>query len=162
MPDDMTAMLTQGLEAGLSPQDVLLSQMDISDPTTALLVKLFANRASASEARSESDSDKEQDEETKQRLERLSRALRQLRRTNDSLRSEIDDLRLRNDTLAAALGACYLCWGAYPACEVCNGEGKPGYFPIDKPVFTDLVLPAVRAFKTPSASSSAESRSHLN
>lgn len=42
------------------------------------------------------------------------------------MEQEIELLRQRNDSLAAALGACYLCVGQNSACPICQGRGVPG------------------------------------
>lgn len=47
-----------------------------------------------------------------------------------------------NLLLAAALGACD-CWGADPACPVCEGDGAAGWTEPDRDLFTELVAPAV-------------------
>lgn len=59
-------------------------------------------------------------------------------------RAEIELLRRRCDTLAAALGACYLCWGRDPACVQCLGSGRPGWNEPDETLFRRLVVPAIR------------------
>jgi hypothetical protein len=56
---------------------------------------------------------------------------------------ELDDLREVNDTLAAALGACPLCWGGQDDCPGCGGSGSPGSTLPDERLFDDLVGPAV-------------------
>lgn len=43
-----------------------------------------------------------------------------------AMETELDLLRRRNDGLAAALGACYLCFGEDPGCARCAGRGRPG------------------------------------
>lgn len=147
MPEDVSSILMQGLDNGLSIQDVLLSQIDTSDPTMALMARMIAERSAASASNQEVKPDEETDELSKPRLQRLSQAVRQLRRNCDSLRIEVEELQLRNDAIAAAVGACYLCWGEYPMCEVCSGQGVPGRFPINATAFAEFVLPAIRAFK---------------
>jgi len=44
---------------------------------------------------------------------------------------ELALLRRRNDTLAAATGACHLCWGDDLLCPLCVGRGGPGWQPPD-------------------------------
>ena len=70
------------------------------------------------------------------------RALLRLQQLVRSMYAELEELRARNDQLALALGACYLCWGEDPDCEVCGGEGTPGSSPPDKALFAQLVVPA--------------------
>lgn len=57
---------------------------------------------------------------------------------------ELRDLRQVNDTVAAALGACRLCWGGDRRCLECLGEGTAGFAPPDLTLFERLVVPAVR------------------
>jgi hypothetical protein len=59
--------------------------------------------------------------------------------------AELEELRERNDVLAAALGACHLCWGEDPGCPACGGLGRPGAAPPDRQLFARLVAPAVQA-----------------
>lgn len=40
--------------------------------------------------------------------------------------AELEALRQRNDALAAALGACHLCFGEDAWCPHCGGRGLPG------------------------------------
>lgn len=70
--------------------------------------------------------------------------LARIRRLVSRLEGELDDLRRRNDLLASALGACYLCWGGDAGCPVCEGNGRPGSEPPDRPLFREYVTPAVR------------------
>jgi hypothetical protein len=61
-----------------------------------------------------------------------------------AVEAELQDLREANDTMAAALGACHLCWGGNEECTNCHGQGHTGYRPPDPALFNQLVLPAVR------------------
>ena len=61
-----------------------------------------------------------------------------------AVEAELRDLREANDTMAAALGACHLCWGGNEACTNCHGRGHSGFMPPDPALFNRLVLPAVR------------------
>ncbi|MCP2341529.1 hypothetical protein [Actinomadura rupiterrae] len=68
-----------------------------------------------------------------------------LREANDllvSFRAELDDLRRRNDALAAAAGSCYLCWGEDPGCPVCAGRGRPGWHPPERWAYRRYLAPA--------------------
>ena len=58
--------------------------------------------------------------------------------------AELEDLRLRNRTVAAALGACARCWGEDERCRVCGGRGRPGGRTPDAVLYSELVEPAVR------------------
>ena len=56
--------------------------------------------------------------------------------------TELAALRQVNATLAAALGACPLCWGD-DECDACEGGGRPGYVRPDPELFDELVVPAI-------------------
>ena len=62
----------------------------------------------------------------------------------EQLWAEVEDLRLRNRTVAAALGACARCWGEDTGCRVCGGRGRPGGRTPDAVLYSELVEPAVR------------------
>ena len=66
------------------------------------------------------------------------------RRGRGDVRSELEDLRQVNDTVAAALGACPVCWGGDRRCEVCEGRGRAGSSSPDPELFEELIAPAVR------------------
>jgi hypothetical protein len=60
---------------------------------------------------------------------------------------ELEELRRRNDQLAAALGACYLCWGEDPACPICGGLGAAGAAAPDPRYFALYVVPALNRLR---------------
>ena len=72
--------------------------------------------------------------------ERMVRKIRALAR-------KLDAQREIGDTLAAALGACYLCWGEDPDCGLCQGEGAPSWKDPDPDLFRLYVLPAVKRYR---------------
>lgn len=131
----------------------LLTQLGEADPTVRLIAQLLAQRQ-AQELENETPSEDEMDsapvqssserDEAEVRCSEMSRAVRQLRRKVETMYRELAELRDRNDALAAALGACYLCWGKDPECEICNGGGRPGSSTPDKKLFTQFALPAAR------------------
>ncbi len=59
---------------------------------------------------------------------------------------ELEELRERNEALAAALGACFACWGTDIFCTHCGGEGRPGAAAPEPHLFRQLVAPAVARF----------------
>ena len=63
-------------------------------------------------------------------------------------RRELRDLRNVNDTVAAALGACPVCWGGDSQCHDCDGEGSSGAYQPDPRLFNELVAPAIRRIRT--------------
>ena len=68
------------------------------------------------------------------------RLLRRVRGLTEELRFQ----RGIGDTLALALGACYLCWGDDPECERCRRHGKPGWQGPNQNLFNEYIAPAVR------------------
>ena len=62
-------------------------------------------------------------------------------------REELNDLRDVNDTVAAALGACPVCWGGDTGCVECQGAGYSGSMMPDAKLFKELVLPAIRRMR---------------
>ena len=72
---------------------------------------------------------------------------RELKKVMDSLYAELETLRSRNDVLAEALGACYLCFGEDPICPECNGRGVPGSLLPNGITFRQYVIPAVKRIK---------------
>lgn len=90
-----------------------------------------------------------------------SRVSEKLRAKIDGLMAELNEMRARNDTLAAALGACYLCWGANPTCQVCRGKGRPGAAIPDQKLFEQVVMPVVKKhYKREFSSQSMEGHTH--
>jgi hypothetical protein len=71
-------------------------------------------------------------------------AMEELRCQVESMFAELRLLRERTDSLAAALGACCLCWGQDAGCRFCHGRGAPGYAMPDESLLAELVLPAIR------------------
>ena len=66
-----------------------------------------------------------------------------------ALQAERDELRRRNTVLAAALGACELCWGDDRACPSCAGTGAPGTLEVDPELFERYVRPAALSVQYP-------------
>jgi len=65
------------------------------------------------------------------RLTKMTRIARQL---HEAMRSASQRL----SQLAAALGACGLCWGEDPGCLGCRGRGRPGMIRCDPDVRAEL------------------------
>ena len=143
-----------GAGAGSSPAE-LLAHLGTSDPTVGLIAQYLAERrevgaeseppaAGNAAARPATGLDVAG---TADERSAEAAALRALRRKIETLYVELEELRARNDALAAALGACYLCWGDDPECPVCGGSGGPGAASPDRRLFTELIAPAVRALR---------------
>lgn len=144
MSADPYSMLLESYATG-SPAgggvEQLLAQMGETDPRVSLVTKYLASRREAEEAEAE-EAEAAQAEAAAAEAEKQA-AVRSLQRMARSMYAELEELRGRNDMLAAALGACYLCWGENVACEICGGAGVPGSAPPDPGLFREVVLPAV-------------------
>jgi len=155
----LQALLSQidpsmGSDALPSTQE-LLSQLENTNPTVGLIAKYLATRQ-ASEHETNSEDEAEAEEAARlaeeQRLafeqsERLAQVVQRLERWVKKLQAELEQLRGRNDALAAALGACYLCWGEEAGCPVCHGTWHSGYAMPDKQLFVQYVVPAIRTLQ---------------
>jgi hypothetical protein len=157
MDDQLIQALLQrvsasGPGASLDVTD-LLAETAQADPRLSMLAQLLARRQPVGEEESAPSAEIVDEEflelepESAPSLDRSqekAQALRQLRRRVEDLYQELEELRERNDALAAGLGACYLCWGDDPNCLICAGQGVPGYFQPDSVRFEQLVIPAVQ------------------
>jgi hypothetical protein len=143
MADDSYSALLQGMLAGTGEKpsmQSLLAQVAETNPRLAPVVNYLARRqAERQEEEANEATEITVEEVTGQRdsLEKLESTVRRLYR-------ELRTLRGRNDALAAALGACYLCWGDDPTCPFCSGQGAPAWRPVDRSLFEQWIFPAVR------------------
>jgi hypothetical protein len=127
----------------------LLLQLGQTNPKVGLIAQYLAQRR-AEEPESESEADVDADWEYADADDRAGgtpEALDHLRQMAEDMYVELEELRERNDILATALGACYLCWGEDPACEICRGRGRPGASMPNGELFTKLVIPAARRLR---------------
>ncbi len=88
-------------------------------------------------------------DELRAEQERESRVarIRELRELMRNLYAEVEQLRARNDRVAAALGACHLCFGMDLGCDQCRGRGQPGSLRPDEAMFRAMVIPAIRRLR---------------
>jgi hypothetical protein len=151
MDDDLRTQLLSALAAGTSGNVALqglLSQLGDADPTVGLLAQYLAQRqAQESSGEDNVDSEFPGDSAGSEQSREMAQALDQLRGNVNDMYSELQILRERNDALAAALGACHLCWGDDLECPVCRGRGLPGYFLPDSEMFLEYVAPASRTLQ---------------
>ena len=123
-----------------SPEDVLATLAE-ENPRLAGLLRYTAMLR-------ENEDDDEEEPEVEERPEPsvdLAEIASMLRR----LHAEVQELRHRNDLLAAALGGCHLCWGDDLLCESCAGRGRPGAALPDARACRACVRPAVRRVTAP-------------
>jgi hypothetical protein len=160
MSADIQSLLLEALTSptgtGALPtvQDLLTQLGEAADPNVRLIAQLLVRRQQLRELENEtppeegvtlelSQSSSETDQAEMGSRE-MSRIARQLRQKVASMYKELAELRDRNDAMAAALGACYVCWGDDQECEKCNGKDRAGSAIPDKELFTQFVLPAAR------------------
>jgi hypothetical protein len=134
------------------PMSLLMSQIggqNPNDPRMALLTQLLSQRRHAPEIDGEAEevdsaAERKAAERRMQLRRESARRIRELRVLAKNMYSELEQLRERNDTLAAALGACYICFGNDPECPECAGRGVPGSANPDPDSYREYVEPAVR------------------
>jgi hypothetical protein len=152
-----------GLNGGMNLED-LLAQQAATNPMAAMLAKHLADqkaRAASEEARVidlEASHENTPTEHDKSEQDQAA-ALSELQKEMNALRAEIETLQQRNDTFAAAVGACCLCWGQKIDCRSCRGRGGPGFCIPDETLFEEFVLPAVRTLRAQRAKSPCSSPS---
>lgn len=153
----LSGMGTGASGGALPSAQELLSQLESTDPTVGLIAKYLAARhASERESSSEEEAIEVEGEAVYaaevqsvavEQFERLAQVVQRLGEHVTKLRAELDQLRDVNDALAAALGACYLCWGKDAGCPVCHGTGYPGTAIPDKRLFARFVAPTLRTLQ---------------
>jgi hypothetical protein len=121
--------------AALDPQ-ALLARMSQDNPAMAAILQMMEAQKTAA-AREPVVLEGEAVDITASELAQISAQL-------DAAQAEVRLLRERCDTVAAALGACGLCWGQDSSCRACRGQGGPGHCIPDKELFYEFVVPAVR------------------
>jgi hypothetical protein len=124
-----------------------LQQIAQNDPRLAPLIQHLQERLTAQHPEpapaETNEPPQDQDFEATQAA-RLAKRNKELKRMARSMFDEIQALRARNDMLAAALGACHLCWGEDSECPYCAGAGKVGAYVISLRTFDQVVGPALQ------------------
>ena len=159
MVADLLARMNSTGPGGCPNVEELLAQQAATNPMAAMLAKQFAAQKAAREAIDQSrvidmeatPTPAEEEEAAAAAMEARSRELNELREKMNMMLTELELLRQRNDTLAAAVGACCLCWGQNIDCRSCRGRGGPGFCIPDESLFEEFVLPAVRTLRAQKA-----------
>jgi len=128
-----------GGSGGVSTTDVL-TQVLQGDPRFAAVAQVMQAGAVANVA-----SDAEADADVQDGQDTLSDAP-DAPAVEAAMREVLDEcerLRARSARLAAALGACHLCWGEDASCSYCSGTGSVGTFLIDRAAFDAEIGPAL-------------------
>lgn len=154
MSADISATLLEALASGggsSAMTQALLSQVG-DDPSLGVLAKYLASRREdegeeSEERAAEAGEDVRELERARERAAETVKTLRRLRQLAEDMFAELQELRGRNDALAAAFGACHLCWGEDLQCQLCGGEGRPGSSLPDRDLFVQFVTPAARRLR---------------
>jgi hypothetical protein len=153
---DLLARMRSGDSGSALNVEDLLAQQAQTNPMAAMLAKQIAEQKAMRAAQERSPViDVEATAETGAdgtvenggQGDEAAAALCELRENMKGMLAELELLRERNDALAAAVGACCLCWGQNLECRSCRGRGGPGFCMPDEPLFEEFVLPAVRTLR---------------
>jgi hypothetical protein len=131
---DPSALLQSLASGSTDPMSLLLSQISANapdNPSVGMLTSLLQRRDPPAP-----EVDEEAQAEVAVRLEELTEMV-------DNLYAEVETLRARSVELAAALGACYVCFGTDLLCPRCGGRGRPGSRPPKPEAYRAYVVPAV-------------------
>jgi hypothetical protein len=110
----------------------MLADLAGSDPRMAMMLRLLQSQSGAhieTAPPPEEELENERDAliaEFAQRLDEAEARAARIEKIARRLNSERRMLGQRVADLAAALGACGLCWGEDSACPCCRGRGRPG------------------------------------
>jgi hypothetical protein len=136
--------------SGLALLDAIRSNS--ADPGRTLLGALAGQRDSGIGAdwlmklmagQSEPETDRIREELREEIRAEQADAIEELSDTARRLFAEREELRRRVEELAAALGACPLCFGDDLLCPTCHGAGEPGARAPDPVAFRRFVVPAL-------------------
>jgi hypothetical protein len=157
LADMLARIRSSDPNSGLNIEE-LLAQQAKTNPMVAMFAKHMAEQKTIAAERenlpvieveaSEVDAEVE---EIQEQEENSAAALSELRQYMKGMFAEIKLLRERNDALAAATGACCLCWGQNLECRSCRGRGGPGFCMPDESLFEEFVLPAIHTLRAQKA-----------
>ena len=115
---------------GAPSLDGLLAGLVQNNPSLAWLPQLMAMRQQRemdqAPASGETDELRAALRQWQLRAEKMYRRAR-------ALEAELAETQDRLSDIAAALGACGLCWGEDDTCPSCRGRGRPGHFIVQPP-----------------------------
>jgi hypothetical protein len=126
MDPEMLQTLASNPAAAREHLQAMIAEQSARDPRIGMLMKMLEQQAPGPDAAPPRDA----------RADRVRERVREMR-------AELSILRRRNADLAAALGACQMCWGVDDRCPDCAGAGAPGWSKPDPDLYDDLVAPAI-------------------
>jgi hypothetical protein len=150
MISNLMARMQSSTDAANMNVEEILAEQAQNNPMAAMLMKQIAEQKARAEEEKSRTIDIEataQVEQIEEPVDNTLAALCELRENARVLQAELDSLRERSDALAAAVGACPLCWGHSLECRGCRGRGGPGFCVPDESLFEEFVLPAVRTLR---------------
>jgi hypothetical protein len=157
---DLSALLGMfaGGAGGVDPMGLLRSQLGSmagDNPALSALMQMMQARSGPGPAGGEIEDARlvEPDDELVAQAD-----LEELLAQSRIVEAEVQALRARNDVLAAALGACHLCWGEDFGCGSCRGRGSPGARRPEPVSFRRYVTPALRRLQEAPATPGREPR----
>jgi hypothetical protein len=146
MLSNLMARMQSG-DVGNVNVEELLAQQAQSNPMAAMLMKQMAEQKAREEEEKARIIDVEANTTIEDPAAETLAALCELRENARLKQADLDRLRERSDAMAAAVGACPLCWGQSLECRGCRGRGGPGFCVPDESLFEEFVLPAVRTLR---------------
>jgi hypothetical protein len=122
-----------------------------SNPGLAVLLQLMEQRPAAVAEERRAEEDAGATIHVSPDDERMRADMQVLVQGAEQLSAEVDRLRQRTDALAAALGACHLCFGEDAWCPHCGGRGKPGSRRPEPCAFSRYVRPVLQRMQRAAA-----------
>jgi hypothetical protein len=135
--NDRLAAMAGGADPGMVVQQ-MIADAGSADPRMAMVAQLLASQQAAITA----PEDDERSEEIAAMTLRLAEAeatIEAMKRDGRRLIHAHQACREQLGQLAAALGACGLCWGEDSSCPSCRGRGRPGMVRPDIELRTKLL-----------------------
>jgi hypothetical protein len=146
--DPLFAVLSGALD-GSRPVDffsMLKTQLESQpNPKAAMVLRLLEQRRqheAAAFERLQQEAAAESVEAEAQSSAAAQADLENVQQVVQTIYAELETLRARSAALAAAVGACPICFGEDPRCATCGGLGAPGSRRPEPAAFRQYVLPA--------------------
>ena len=146
--DPLFAVLSGALD-GSRPIDLfsmLKTQLESqSNPKAAMMLRLLEQRRQQEAAaleRLQQEAETASDDAQAQSSAAMQADIENVQKAVDAMHAELETLRARSAALAAAIGACHVCFGDDLRCGTCGGLGAPGWRRPEPAAFRKYVLPA--------------------
>lgn len=125
----------------------MLSQVKLDDP---LIKQLIEHNANKQHDEKQTDTAKEtirrlriQNKKLLEQVKLLKDQVKNTQAEKEQMHGSLNYLWKMNNSLAEALGSCNNCWGEDADCNICQGQGSPGWRQINKRFFNRFVLPGL-------------------